>query len=203
MSLHQGPFSFGVWGTSTRSSEVIQLLHISCGWRALQKHEYRFLFNWGLGSQGHQEETHAFLVILSKVVEKVPIENFNPLSTQKHFVENGPKGGFLLAPRKHPSPGHCVNHRRHLEPLREGRQQLPGWGGAGGPPSKAAPTRPWTSSHRRQKLTWRSEGAVGHYKGLGCHIPNTGPPSAWQPWAPVTPALCWTLERALLLEWSW
>ena len=113
---------------------------------------------------------------LSKVVEKVPVEHFNPLSTQKHFVENGPKGYFLLAPRKHPSPGHCVNCRRHLELLREGRQQLPGWGGAGGPPSRAAPTIPWTSSHRTQKLTWRSEGAVGHYKGLGCHLPNTGPP---------------------------
>ena len=155
------------------------------------------------GLKGASRRNACIFSSLSKVVEKVPVENFNPLSTQKHCVENGPKGCFLLTPGKHPSPGHCVNRRRHLELLRKCWQQLPGWGVGGGPPTKAAPTQPWTSSRRRQTLTRRSEGAVSHYKGLGWQLPNTGPPRPGNHGLLSPLAPCWTLERALLLEWSW
>lgn len=41
---------------------------------------------------------HAFLLFFSgvkKAVEEAPVDSFNPLSTQKHWEENGPKRCFL------------------------------------------------------------------------------------------------------------
>lgn len=75
---------------------------------------------------------------LSKVVEKVPVENFNPLSTQKHCVENGPKGCFLLAPWGTSISRALCQPPQALRAVEKGLPAAPGVGSGGRTPNQSS-----------------------------------------------------------------
>lgn len=90
------------------------------------------------GLKGASRRNTCIFSSLSKVVKKVPVENFNPLSTQKHRVENGPKGCFLLAPRETSISRALCQPPQALRAVEKGLTAAPGVGSGGRTPNQSS-----------------------------------------------------------------